>query len=1211
MTGRTFIKRSLRFHWRSHLGVVLGAAVATAVLVGALAVGDSVRYSLREMALARVGNIAVAMTSPDRFFREGLAAELLKQSSQDGKPLGARVYFPDRSSSALLVQGVASRPDAEARVNDVQVVGFDGHFFPLFGSSSEPNTQTTDRVAINQRLARALDLKVGDQLVLRLRKPEALPLDAPLSGAASPSIGMTVDVGQILTDQEFGRFSLAANQMPPYNVFIPIKVLQEKLGLSGKANTILIGCGPEVGGVPRPWVRNSPTWMRNWVLPSFLLYERSDWPQVTTEVADAALATSLTPADLDFTLTALPVHREAELRSGRVFIDRPVVTTVSENFPDAIGYLTYFVNEMKVGEKSTPYSMVTAVGPLVPATSAPAEESRPGQAGRGTPGTETLLLPGMKDDEVVINAWLAEDLGAKVGDGMEMSYYVIGSAGRLETQSSRFRIAKIVPLEGPAADPTLMPDFPGLSDVENCRDWHTGFPIDIKKIRDKDEAYWNDHRGTPKAFITLAAGQRMWGNRFGDLTMIRFANMPWPDMMGQAIAKHVNPASLGLYFQPVRERALAASSQGIDFGWLFLGLSLFLVIAALLLTGLLFGLGVEQRAEEIGTLLALGLRPRLVRRLMLAEGAVLALVGGAAGAAAGLAYTKITLFALSTVWSGAVGSSDLFFHADVLTVAGGTAAGFLVALVTIWLTVRRQARAPARELLASGAEAELRPPLVGRTRRWLSAAIIAVTLAGGCGTWAYASVSRGEDAAGLAFGAGALFLIATLVACALFIRPEKVSGTFFGKKKVPDTFSFGGLARLNMARRRGRSLATIALLACGAFLVIVVGANRRDPTYEAALRSSGTGGFALFGETTLPVARDLNSPEGRKAFSLPENFKDFVKFVPLRVHQGDDASCLNLNRAQQPRVLGVPVQALAARSAFTFAEVRQELWRRPAGSSSTGSTNSSTMGATGGLPARAEPPTASGNPWLLLNQPLADGSVPAAADATTLEWALGIGLGDKLTYTDDHGQVFSVMPIAAIQGSILQGSLLISEEEFLRRFPGDSGYRMFLIDVAAGHEKEVSEVLSRQMADVGLAVGPASDRLAAFNSVENTYLAIFQALGGLALALGSIGLGVVVLRNVLERRSELALMRAVGFPRRAIYRLILSEHWMLLVAGLACGLVAGLGAVLPMITSAGTKAPYLSLSVTLGAVLLAGLVWTYLATRLALRGPLLEALRNE
>jgi ABC-type antimicrobial peptide transport system permease subunit len=170
---------------------------------------------------------------------------------------------------------------------------------------------------------------------------------------------------------------------------------------------------------------------------------------------------------------------------------------------------------------------------------------------------------------------------------------------------------------------------------------------------------------------------------------------------------------------------------------------------------------------------------------------------------------------------------------------------------------------------------------------------------------------------------------------------------------------------------------------------------------------------------------------------------------------------------------------------------------------------------------------------------------------------------------------------------------------------------MFLINTPLGGADEVAKVLTRGMSDVGLAVASTAERLAAFNSVENTYLAIFQALGGLALLLGSVGLGVVVLRNVLERRAELALLRAVGFSTRSLYWLVLAEHWVLILLGLACGVMAAAVAVAPAIRSAGTAVPYGSLAATLASVLISGVLLTYLAARLALRGPLLEALRNE
>jgi len=135
--------------------------------------------------------------------------------------------------------------------------------------------------------------------------------------------------------------------------------------------------------------------------------------------------------------------------------------------------------------------------------------------------------------------------------------------------------------------------------------------------------------------------------------------------------------------------------------------------------------------------------------------------------------------------------------------------------------------------------------------------------------------------------------------------------------------------------------------------------------------------------------------------------------------------------------------------------------------------------------------------------------------------------------------------------------------------------------------------------------------LNAFNAVQNTYLNTFQILGGLGLLLGSAGLGVVVLRNVLERRGELGLFLAVGFRPATLHQLVLGEHAVLLCLGLGMGIAAAVVAVLPSLLSPGTAPPWRSLAPTLIAVLLNGLAWTWIATRFALRGNLLESLRNE
>jgi putative ABC transport system permease protein len=378
-------------------------------------------------------------------------------------------------------------------------------------------------------------------------------------------------------------------------------------------------------------------------------------------------------------------------------------------------------------------------------------------------------------------------------------------------------------------------------------------------------------------------------------------------------------------------------------------------------------------------------------------------------------------------------------------------------------------------------------------------------------------------------------------------------------------------------RRRNRSLATVALLASGAFLIASVGANKLDATRDSGKRSSGTGGFACIGESALPIVQDLNTKAGREFFGLDEKSLKNVAVVSLRVHDGDDASCLNLNRAQTPRLLGVNPQELQDRKAFTFTQLADA--------------------------------SNAGSPWMLLEK--GGDEIPAVGDEATITWALHKKVGDSVNYTDEHGRPFKVRIVGAVANSILQGSLIVAESEFVKKFPGEAGYRMFLVDAPVQEAAAVSGALTRGLRDRGLELTPAADRLNAFNAVQNTFLDTFQVLGGLGLLLGSAGLGVVVLRNVLERRSELALLAAVGFTPRALRRLVVAEHTVLQVLGLMLGIAAAVLALLPVLLSPSAQISYLPLGATLALVFLSGLFWTWAAARLALRGELLPALRNE
>ncbi len=1128
-------KRSLGFYWRTNLGVLLAVMVSAVVLTGALVIGDSVHYSLKMMVKARLGATQLALVPQNRFFRAELADELAAELNAVVAPV-------------LKLRGLIANDDGARRANRIEVLGVDQRFFKVGAAQNPFGDNWGEAIILNKPLAAKLGVGVGDEVVLRIEKPSLMPRDVPLTPDSGLSIAFRLVVKAVAGQSDFGRFSLQANQVTPLNVFVPLQWLQEKLDRSAQANTLLIAADAEAN--------------------------------VTIENANRALGKSWQLADADLELRRLKRKDMFEIRSRRVFIDYPVAAAAMNAADGAIGNLTYFVNKLRVGDRATPYSTVTAMKPSADAGG--------------------LIPMDMPDDEILVNQWLADDLNAKEGDEIELTYFVLGPMRALREGKNSFRIKAILPMDSPAMDPNLMPDFPGLADAENCRDWEPGIAIDLDKIRQRDEDYWQQYRGTPKAFVTLRAGQKMWANRYGNLTAVRYplSSGSSEDIAGRLL-KNVNPASVGLFFQSVRARGIKAGDQATDFGQLFLGLSMFLIIAALILMGLLFVFGIESRSEQVGMLLAVGFSPKLVRRLLFIEGGILAVLGVVGGTAAGLLYTKAMIYGLETVWQKAVSGSTIYFYAKPFTLIEGALGAVAVSLIAIWLTLRKQVSRPARELLAGGLEWQF---LTARhiSKGKIGLCIAAVAVVGAVLLLGIMGNADSAAVAGVFFGAGALLLIAGLGLTQALLKI--IAGSW--NKALT---SLAGLGLRNSTRRSGRSLAVVGLLACGIFLVIAVGANRHNPLAQVQKRDSGTGGFTLFGESTISILYDLNSPSGRQSMGLDTDVLQGVQIVQLRVHDGDDASCLNLNRAQMPQLLGLQPDQLQKRFTFTKTIKTQDTRPKTQDPRPESEVRSLESG------------------WDLLSENLGNNVVPAVGDYATIYWALGKSVGDELDYIDEKGRRFRLLLVGMLKNSILQGSLIISEDEFIKRFPSEDGYRMFLIDVARpswpcfhGLEarattriEAVAGELSARLRDFGLALTPATQRLAEFNAVENTYLSIFQLLGGLGLLLASVGLGLVVLRNVLERRGELAMLQAVGFDKAELKRMVFYEHGGLLIGGLACGIIAAMVAVSPALKSPGAQVPYFSLVLTIAAIAISGIVWIWIATAFALSGKMLDALRNE
>jgi putative ABC transport system permease protein len=343
----------------------------------------------------------------------------------------------------------------------------------------------------------------------------------------------------------------------------------------------------------------------------------------------------------------------------------------------------------------------------------------------------------------------------------------------------------------------------------------------------------------------------------------------------------------------------------------------------------------------------------------------------------------------------------------------------------------------------------------------------------------------------------AMFFVSGILLLTGLLLTFRIS-LFRVEAKKRESLNSRGLAMLNLTRNKSRSLTVVTLFALGTFLVVSTGSNKLDLFANAQDKTSGTGGFLFFAETTMPVLFDMNSPEKREEEGILEDFTA-IQFSKV---EGDDASCLNLNRISQPAILGVDPKMLHDR--FTFATKMKEI----------GETDL----------------------WLALNQQFEDGTIPAIADQTVIQWGLGMKVGDILLYQNEVGDTLRLKLIAGTTPSIFQGYVIISNENFLKNYPTHSGTSVFLIDGKPENQQAISDELQSVFRDYGWEMQSTATRLVEFYSVTNTYLSIFLALGALGLILGTIGLAVILARTLLERRREIALMQAVGFSTRPIFQ---------------------------------------------------------------------------
>jgi ABC-type antimicrobial peptide transport system permease subunit len=461
----------------------------------------------------------------------------------------------------------------------------------------------------------------------------------------------------------------------------------------------------------------------------------------------------------------------------------------------------------------------------------------------------------------------------------------------------------------------------------------------------------------------------------------------------------------------------------------------------------------------------------------------------------------------------------------------------------------------------------------GRTGKliYLLTAVLSIGFALALMAWPFFSGSEADSS--LVLIAGGCMLPAGWALLNLFlIRTAGKTG-----RTIP---GFLQLTLKNLSMRRTRTISAVALLSLGTFTVIITGANRKAFYGDETARNSGTGGFLLWTETTFPVMNDLNSILGARIFGLrDETVLKEAKFIQLPGLNGDDASCLNLNQVSRPGMIGVPANLFDQLKAFSFSKLHPSVDKI--------------------------------HPWKALSFSLAPGVIPGFADQTVITWGLRKSVGDTLLYRDESGRILKIKLVGGLENSIFQGNILVSDSLLRLFYPSAGGSRIMLVDGKAAQRDTVAQRLEFLFRDYGLMATPASQRLASFNAVENTYLSVFMLLGGLGVIIGTVGLGIILLRNIAQRRQELALYVALGFRKQFVFRMILAEHVFILVSGLLLGIISALPGIFPILIFHAKTVPWQFISGILVLILANGFLWIYFPAKKIMGRDPLDGLRAE
>src|SRR5712691_7152379 len=694
------------------------------------------------------------------------------------------------------------------------------------------------------------------------------------------------------------------------------------------------------------------------------------------------------------------------------------------------------------------------------------------------------------------------------------------------------------------------------------------FNVTVREIvQDAGRGAWNDGENL---FLLLSSFQAALGEsgQINTITVADVGGVTQGYLRSDDVVREMTPLlpSTPIFtIAKAKADSIDGASRNIDrLSQVFVLLGFFTVIAGILLIINIFVMLAEERKGEMGVARALGMRRTNLFQSFVSEGLLYALLASLVGSFVGLLVAAVILWGFSQVFgAGAFGGTGFILSWTSLDLINGFAIGFLITMATIAIASWRVSK-----LNIVRAIRDIPEPVQRRSTRRQVAVGTAIAILGGLGlAFALARQSlflQDLGPTGLAFGLAVLTMRvvpprAVFTAAGLFIVGWVLSPwKFFGLANADITLFiaaglllvFGGLLVVlfnsdsilalatRLVRRRTwlpvvrtaiaypmnkkfRTGATLASIALVMFTIATMSGIQAEVSSSITTTSHReSGGFELLGASGVPIPNWDAAFAAYNATSANVTENHGIAQARVRIASNANLSGIQHNSS----LIGVPAS-----------------WTPP-------------------FPLQARDPAYADDAaaWAAIQDPGL-----AIIDGTVVPNNFGPNFGSFTAKVDDvfhfrnmTGVTRSVRIIGILYEQFAQG-LWVSSSSVKADFGIDAASLFYFslrpgVDVTqAGHDLE-RYFIAYQLITV--------DIQAVINSILETTMGVFnllQAYLALGLIVGIAGLGVITMRNVVERRQETGALRALGFRKSMVLKSFLFELSFIALTGIAMGVALG------------------------------------------------------